>query len=199
MYFNANDLRNKTNELYTVTNTYNPDVLCITETFASSSYNDLFFCLPGYCLLRQDRIVRGGGGVIIYIRNGLPYQVESSVAHNSGLWEAIACIISSPSSNPLKVVCFYRSPGTMTSSSQEDFIEYFQNSSVFSVEFNTIILGDFNFPKINWEVNLCNNPVGSPSQLFLSAVVNNNLFQMVNFPTRYRAGQTPSIRSTFSP
>jgi len=93
LYFNANDLRNKINELFTITNTYNPDVLCITETFATSNYNDLFFHLPGYFLLRQDRIVRGGGGIILYIRNGLSYQLDSSVAHSSGLWEAIVCTI----------------------------------------------------------------------------------------------------------
>ena len=193
LYFNANDLRNKTNELNAITNTYNPDVLCITETFATTTYSDLFFHLPGYFLLRQDRIVRGGGGVIIYIRNGLSYKLDYSVAHGSGLWEAIACTVFSPYSTPMRIVCFYRSPGVMTSDALSDFIEYFQNFGEISINFNTIILGDFNFPKINWEVNLCNSPVGSPAQLFLSSVVNNNLSQMVNFPTRYRAGQVPSI------
>jgi len=184
LYFNANDLRTKINELHTVTNTHNPDVLCIAETFATSSYNDVFFHLPGYFLLRQDRIVRGGGGIIIYIRNGLSYQLDYSVAHSSGLWEAIACTIFSPVSTPMRVVCFYRSPSTMTLSSLNEFIEYFENVSTFSMNYNTIIIGDFNFPKINWEVNLCNSPAGSPAQLFLSTAVNNNLFQMINFPTR---------------
>ena len=85
LHFNANDLRNKTNELCTIANTYNPDVLCITETFATFSYDNLFFHLPGYYLLRQDRTTRGGGGVFIYIRNGLSHQLDFSIAHSSGL------------------------------------------------------------------------------------------------------------------
>ena len=171
----------------------NPDVLCITETFATSSYVDLFFHLPGYFLLRQDRIVRGGGGIIIYIRNGLSYQLDSTVAHTSGLWEAIVCTVFSPFSSPLRILCFYRSPGPMTPPALNDFIEYFQNFCALKNDLNAIILGDFNLPKINWEINLCNSPVGSPANLFLSAVVSNNLFQMVDFPTRYLPGQIPSL------
>ena len=168
-------------------------MICITETFGSFLNNDLFFHLPGYFLLRQDRLTRGGGGIIIYVRNGLSYQLESSIAHTSGLWEAMICTIFSPSSTPLKIVCVYRSPGNMIQSSLEEFIDYFRNNSTLNMDFNTIIVGDFNFPQINWDLNLCNAPADSPAQLFLSTVVNSHLFQIVNSPTRFRAGQTPNI------
>jgi len=47
---------------------YSVDVACITETHLKSKHNDKVFAVPGYVLLRRDRIGRRGGGVALYIR-----------------------------------------------------------------------------------------------------------------------------------
>ena len=193
--FNANDLRNKLNELHVISSVQNPDVICITETFGSSRYTDTFFHLPNYSMFRQDRLCHGGGGIIIYVCDQLSCQVISSVAHPSGLWEAMTCRIVSQNQSiiPVQITCMYRTPSGMTQTSLKDFIEYFSSSSKLCTDIHTIVLGDFNFPQINWELNLCHHSGDSPENQFLSTMNDNHLSQIVNFPTRFRAGQRPSL------
>ena len=151
------------------------------------------FHLPGYNIFRQDREVSGGGGVILYVRETLACQIVSSIAHNSGLWEAMTCTILSQNSIPLRLICVYRKPGNMIPSSLSDFLQYFKLSSSFNDDYHTLVVGDFNFPKINWSLNLCDEPADSPAQRFLSVMLDNHLSQLVSFPTRFRQGQNPSL------
>ena len=176
---NANDLRNKLNELSVISTLHNPDVICITETFGSARYSDSFFHLPNYCLFRQDRLSHGRGGIIIYVHEQVSCQVVSSVAHPSRLWEARTCKSFSHvrSVVPLQVTCMYRTPGNIPSSSLTEFINYFSISSKPNNDFHSITLGDFNFPKINWALNLCTHSIDSPAHPFLSVISNNHLSQ----------------------
>ena len=49
------------------------DILCINKTKLDSTIGDHEVCLPGFELVRRDRIINGrnGGGVCIYIRCNL--------------------------------------------------------------------------------------------------------------------------------
>ena len=176
-----------------VTCVYDPDVLCITETFGSATVSNNAFHLPGYNTFRQDRELCGGGGIILYVREALACQVVSSIAHNSGNWEAMTCTILSQNSIPTRIICIYRKPGNMTPSSLNDFLQYFKVHSAFNDDYHTLVVGDFNFPKINWNLNLCDESVDSPAQSFLSVMLDNHLSQLVSFPTRFRQGQNPSL------
>ena len=53
---------------------YSVDVALITETHLKSKHTDNVFAVPGYVLLRRDRIGRRGGGVALYIRTTTPSQ-----------------------------------------------------------------------------------------------------------------------------
>ena len=54
------------------------DVLAINETKIDSSVNDNEIYLPGFEVVRKDRSVNGrsGGGVCIYLRNNINYQIR---------------------------------------------------------------------------------------------------------------------------
>ena len=55
---------------------------------------------------------------------------------------------------------------------------------------NTIIVGDFNFPEIDWDAHhSINNSFGSAK--FLNIVQKLLLLQHVDFPTRARGSDTP--------
>ena len=57
---------------------------------------------------------------------------------------------------------------------------------------NTVILGDFNYNMINWNLRNCVSP--SPSaELFLAELDDLFLEQLVTEPTRYRLGQRSNI------
>ena len=57
---------------------------------------------------------------------------------------------------------------------------------------NIIILGDFNYCSIDWELKT-SNPVTASTTLFLDRINDLFLEQLVSEPTRFRAGQTSNI------
>ena len=50
------------------------DVICVNETKCDDSVNDSELVLPGYNLLRRDR-TRNGGGVALYLKNGIDFKM----------------------------------------------------------------------------------------------------------------------------
>lgn len=56
---------------------------------------------------------------------------------------------------------------------------------------NLVIAGDFNMPDVKWP-----NPsktFNSPSSAYIDSIHNNNLFQLIDFPTRFCGSQNPSL------
>jgi len=51
-----------------------PDVVCIVETWLDGEICDQELVIDGYCVVRRDRN-RHGGGVLMYIRASLEYNV----------------------------------------------------------------------------------------------------------------------------
>ena len=58
-------------------NAYGADVVVITESWLKKRHPDNMFSIPGYNIFRRDRPKRRGGGVAIYIRDG----IEASVCN----------------------------------------------------------------------------------------------------------------------
>ena len=53
----------------------NLDIACIPETWLSDHIHDNLVSIPGYNLVRKDRIDVTHGGVCTYIKKGLKYTV----------------------------------------------------------------------------------------------------------------------------
>jgi ribonuclease HI len=53
-----------------------PGIICVQETFLKSKYT---FSLPGYDIVRKDRIDKNGGGVAMFIKKGIPYSIISTL------------------------------------------------------------------------------------------------------------------------
>ncbi|CAK1578673.1 unnamed protein product [Parnassius mnemosyne] len=51
--------------------------LLISESFLKPSLPSIQYSLPGFVLIRNDRVGKGGGGVAIYLRSEIPYRVIS--------------------------------------------------------------------------------------------------------------------------
>lgn len=49
--------------------------ILISESWLKPSLNSVSYCLPGYVLIRNDRTGKGGGGVAIYLRSDIPYNI----------------------------------------------------------------------------------------------------------------------------
>jgi hypothetical protein len=51
-----------------------PDIIAITETWLDSSISDTVCNLPSYSVIRKDRQIGIGGGVMFYINNNLRHR-----------------------------------------------------------------------------------------------------------------------------
>lgn len=68
MYFNACSLIPKLDELALLIETYNPDIVCIVETWLDASVSDNEINFAGFSVYHCDRN-RHGGGVLLFVKN----------------------------------------------------------------------------------------------------------------------------------
>ena len=136
----------KIDELRDSTTLKNVDLICITETWLQSHIHDNILSVPGYSIERHDRSNGQHGGVCIYIRNSIKYQVLHDMMNTEieALWVKLR-----PSCLPRGISCIilcnlYHPP----SGNDQQAINYLYESLT-TIEANfpscgIILLGDFN-------------------------------------------------------
>ena len=89
------------------------DVLAINETKIDSSVNDNEIHLPGFDVVRKDLPVNGpsGGGVCMYLRNNINYQVRDDLCDDQ--LECVVIEIIRSHSRPFFVSTWYKSPNSL--------------------------------------------------------------------------------------
>ena len=120
--------------------------------------------IPGYEILRSDRIERRGGGVAVYFRSSLNVQELGTLCNFSthSNFEYIAFHIST-ATKPITFLCMYIPP--LSSICLETVKNVCKVISSYLKTINPfIMLGDFNFPSIDWNTLTAQN---SPAQYFL--------------------------------
>jgi hypothetical protein len=173
---NARSIVNKIKELKVMIEEENMDIIAITETWLNDNVTDDEVSINGYTLFRKDRrdeVKCRGGGVAMYIKNKLNPTINSDLGNDS-FSESIWCSIGLGSDNTILGVC-YRAPDSIESNDEKlyNLINKVQNCKV-------IVMGDFNFPELDWS-NRDNLDVQNP---FVDCLLNNFLFQLVDEPTR---------------
>ena len=174
--FNARSIANKQSELnsYVHSNSY-PDIISISETWLNS--NVRFTALGNnYNIFRQDRTSSIGGGILLALRNNLKYKFVDKFSDFN--CECVIVDVQFDHSNYMRYIAVYRPPDTPLEDSAQLFDKlytYIENTKFFTV------LGDFNFPDIDWENYIATTPA---SREFISFCLKSGLHQLVNFPTR---------------
>ena len=141
-HLNVRSLRNKVDLLrQDLTNDNAVDVLTLSETWLNSSITDGELQLPGFSCIRQRRREnRSGGGVIIYVCEGLSYRVRDDlmIGENECIWIEL----TRPKCKRVLICCIYRPPETDISK----FIDGLNNCMLLINldETEVILLGDFN-------------------------------------------------------
>ena len=146
-YLNINHLRNKIVDLRQIIQDVEPTVLAIAETKLNDSYPNSQFRVDGYYCpseYRKDRTYNGGGGLLVYIKQGIPSKrLKSLEPHGieSIFFEIILgkqkwCIVAAYRSENVKVV---------------DFLDILSKplDSVYSKYSNVILMGDININFLN--------------------------------------------------
>lgn len=106
--------------------------------------------------------------------------------------EAIVVTVQFQNDVKATIALIYRSPNSSKDNSEN--LNSLINCLSTSNHSNLIILGDFNFKRIEWmEMNTGVNNSNSEEDRFLNCVMDNYMCQHVVSPTRYREGQESSI------
>ena len=125
-------------------NLLNSLAVCVTETWLSKDIADseLLVHFPGYDLFRSDRINRGGGGVCIFLKEGLGGECLGSF--DNGVCELLLVQIHSLNT---VIALVYRPPDTRLAEFTPILNEIEVVMSSLSLPSPIMVLcGDFNFP-----------------------------------------------------
>ena len=155
-----------------------PDVIFITESWLSSKHPDAFLDLNEFVIFRKDRHDGNDahGGVLIAVK---PYLNPISVSIDTN--SEVCFINCSVSNTNLMLGVVYRPPSLPRTMNQQLF-NIIRNTLWTSNRF--CIMGDFNFPSIDW--NTLSSNILEESR-FLDVLNELNVSQNVYEPTRENA------------
>ena len=139
--------------------------VALCETFLNANIFDAEIQMQGYIVCRTDRLSRPGGGVCFYIKDHI--QFSTCLSFSNDMCEVLIVKLSNPQ---LVLINTYRSPN----SSRESFEEIVNKIRSCIGEMSTplcdtIMLGDFNFPLIDWQSTV------------ISSIHANSLLDLTNF------------------
>ena len=146
LYMNARSLMPKRDELIAHIAVEKPDVIAITETWASSSHLMTEFSIPGYESFHKNRLHKKGGGVICYVKSTLSALKISK--QDAEKYDSVYVELTTSSNKKLTVATIYRPPKQQLA---DDAALYDEIHSIIRNK-DAVIVGDFNCPNVNWDL-----------------------------------------------
>ncbi|XP_076300562.1 uncharacterized protein LOC143218884 [Lasioglossum baleicum] len=117
----------------------NPAVIALSETRLTAEIEDSEINVPGYSVVRCDAETRNTGGVVLYVRDDIKYEIVVSKKLERIVW----CVAIEVKEKLFKgvVMVIYHSP----SASHGEFIGFLEDIvEELTIKEECIILGDFN-------------------------------------------------------
>ena len=159
------------------TQQYKLTFITVTESWTRGNVSDSELQLNGYKLFRKDRQTKKEGGVLLYVIDTFNCTLLDNLTY--GVYEETAwCKVYLNSSTSLMIGVIYRPP-VSNALSEKNLLQLLRNANACKSTFK-LIVGDFNFPGIDW-VNLSCEP---SSDEFLNTVLDLCLAQYVLISTR---------------
>ncbi len=139
MHFNCRSLLPKVDELRTAMKSVKPLFIATTETWLNNGISNTEVDINGYCIERHDRNSQGGG-VAIYIKDGLKY--ERKLELEEPQFETLCIEFKINKNLPCLLICAYRAPKQPI----EPFIDYLDvvMREALRLDKQVIIIGDLN-------------------------------------------------------
>ena len=146
LYSNVQSMNNKIGELRALIEIERPDVVVLTETWTNESVSDAFIHLKGYEMVvrsdRRDTTGGRGGGIVIYTRGVHAWKEEEETSFNQ-----CAHVKIKNRKQVLNLYAVYRSPNSTTGNDAE-LCQWIRSMPQNEAK---LIVGDFNYPGIQWE------------------------------------------------
>jgi len=176
--FNARSIVNKIDMFKAIVCNLQPDIIGITESWTSDKIFDSELQLDNYCIFRCDRAsgIRGGG-VLLYVKESLhPVEIRTKTIYDEHVWCSIGDLLIG--------VC-YRSTNPAIAGQNND-----ENLRKLLLEVSSkhvLIMGDFNYPGIDWTSCSVTANCNAGTNEFVQAVEDCFYTQHVLYPTRNEA------------
>ena len=119
------------------------DILAVSETWLKPSILDSEVCIDEYSCVRRDRLGKGGGGTMIYVRDGISYRVGTELG--SGSTESCSVEILRPKSKKVIIWSIYRAPNGNVDIFIDELNGVLQD---ISDQDEVLLLGDFNISNL---------------------------------------------------
>ena len=151
--------------------------LCFCETYLKDDILDSEIQIPDFSLIRCDCKARVGGGVCVYLRHSVGF--DTCLSYSNSVCEVLVLRLHQPS---LLLVLLYRPPSCSTVDFKDAIyqVELFISKSSLPLP-NVILLGDFNFPDIDWSCPDVSCEAAAPLISLSNSLLLN---QQVDKPTR---------------
>jgi endonuclease/exonuclease/phosphatase family metal-dependent hydrolase len=186
MYTNMDTFVNKKAELLIRIEQLQPDIIGLTEVkpkHAEWALTDQDLVIQGYSLYSNLY----GRGSALYVKEIVQStELKLNCNFESSVWSTIAL----KNTDRLVVGVIYRSPSSKES---HDQVIAMISEVIEMRHSHVLIMGDFNYPEINWDLQVSNSAPDHPSQRFIAGYKDWFLFQHVTQPTHYRAQQQANI------
>ena len=117
------------------------DIYGICETFLTNKVEDNSVNIKGYQTIRKDREYSNGGGLLIYVRDGLNFKRREDLESKDTTIESIWIEIVTSNKNFI-LSMLYRPPGSNVNDWLNDTEEKLNHA--FSEDKNLVLMGDFN-------------------------------------------------------
>ena len=143
VYWNANGLRTKRNDLELFARHHGLDVILVNETHLRAGCRAN---ISGYTLHRDDRTDRQGGGTAVYIRSQMKHYKEPTPALERA--EATIIVVEQADGERIRIVSFYNPPNRLLLT--DDL------KALLDSQLPTIMAGDFNAKHQKWNSSRAN-------------------------------------------
>jgi hypothetical protein len=189
LMFNARSLslagfNNKKDSFYKFCSDYSNSVICIVETWLNSTYPDsLLDPNDRYNVYRQDRLAGRGGGIAILVPKFMHSASNAQLSECNPYFETLVITLFIESKK-YTVAVFYRMPKPPPNEAKLRILMNKKIQLAADAESNCFIMGDFNYPEIDWD-NL-NTVTRRPEREFITTLAEAGLTQFVNGPTHIK-------------
>ena len=188
IHFNIRSLLNKTDDLADFVGDFQPsfDAIAISETWMTDESTHLIN-IPSYSFIGVHRQQKKGGGVGLYIRDGIIVKTRNEVDILDGLEFLCVEIINNNNSKNIIIIVIYRPP----SGNINTFIDSLNLLLAKMTEENKIII-------IIGDINIDLNESISPTNKLLQLTQCNNMHAIINVPTRISSKKSSTIDHLFT-
>ena len=137
-------MASKLEEVRLILSDHKFSILCLAETFLNENDDSCLYEVPGYTMIRRDRLCNNGGGLLCYVHDSLV--IEHLENLDLYMDESITVKVRPRSQKSFLVTYLYRPPQSKASWNT-DFSEFVERC--YGLNDEIIIFGDFNIDLLN--------------------------------------------------